>query len=403
MRNKLPKNWCECKLEDILEYEQPTKYIVENTEYSSRGTPVLTAGKSFILGYTNEKDGIFYGNVEPVIIFDDFTTASKLVNFPFKVKSSAMKILHAVQESNINFIYYLMQTIHYNSETHKRYWISEYSKQIINIPPLPEQERIVEKIEELFSEIDEGIKNLKTAQLQLKQYRQSVLKSAFEGKLYKATITNNMVRDIGTVITGSTPPTSHKEYYGHAYPFYKPSDLNAGYHTNKAFSYVSVKGFEISRKLPEKSILVTCIGATIGKTALIRETGICNQQINAIIPSEKYCPEFIYFYAISKEFQEKIKEKASATTLPILNKKNFEKLPFKYCSLPEQERIVEEIEKRFEVADEMERAIKESLEDAQKLKQSILKKAFSGQLVPQNPDDEPASALLEHIKAKLKK
>jgi len=109
MPNKLPLNWCECKFEDVLDYEQPTKYIVENTDYQDHGTAVLTAGKSFILGYTNEKEGIFDASKEPVIIFDDFTTASKIVKFPFKVKSSAMKILHPKTNINIDYIYYLMQ------------------------------------------------------------------------------------------------------------------------------------------------------------------------------------------------------------------------------------------------------------------------------------------------------
>ena len=89
----------EYTLDELLPYEQPTKYIVESTKYDdSYETPVLTAGKSFILGYTDEKEGIFEKDRLPVIIFDDFTTASQFVNFPFKVKSSAMKILNVNTE-----------------------------------------------------------------------------------------------------------------------------------------------------------------------------------------------------------------------------------------------------------------------------------------------------------------
>ena len=115
--------------------------------------PVLTAGKSFIIGYTNETRGI--KNDLPVIIFDDFTTDSKYVDFPFKVKSSAMKILTAEKDIiNTKFAFYVMQTIECDHETHKRYWISEYGKKIIGLPPLKEQLKIVNTIEYLFSLLD---------------------------------------------------------------------------------------------------------------------------------------------------------------------------------------------------------------------------------------------------------
>ena len=94
---QLPDGWCKCRLEDIVEYEQPQAYIVNSTDYDDRYlTPVLTAGKSFVIGYTNETEGIYQNT--PCIIFDDFTTDSKLVDFPFKVKSSAMKILKVADD-----------------------------------------------------------------------------------------------------------------------------------------------------------------------------------------------------------------------------------------------------------------------------------------------------------------
>ena len=148
----LPQGWAVCRLEDILDYEQPQAYIVNSTYYSDEyDTPVLTAGKSFIIGYTNETNGIC--DRLPVIIFDDFTTDSKLVDFPFKVKSSAMKILRTKGEINIDFIAYYMSITRLIGDTHKRYWISEYSKLLIPIPPYQEQLRIVETIETIFDEI----------------------------------------------------------------------------------------------------------------------------------------------------------------------------------------------------------------------------------------------------------
>ena len=143
------------KLGDILDYEQPTQYIVESVEYNNDyKTPVLTAGQSFILGYTNETQGIY--NKLPVIIFDDFTTASKYVDFPFKVKSSAMKILRVKNNdiADLRYVYYIMQNIKFNSETHKRYWISEYSNEEIPLPPISVQEEIVKELDAYQAIID---------------------------------------------------------------------------------------------------------------------------------------------------------------------------------------------------------------------------------------------------------
>ena len=144
----LPKGWTVCRLEDIVEYEQPTQYIVASTNYSNEyETPVLTAGKSFILGYTEETNGIY--DKLPAIIFDDFTTDSRLIDFPFKVKSSAMKILQVNKAININYVAYFMSVTRLVGDTHKRYWISEYSKLQIPIPPINEQNRIVQTIQDI--------------------------------------------------------------------------------------------------------------------------------------------------------------------------------------------------------------------------------------------------------------
>lgn len=150
---QLPSNWVYVSLEDIVDYDQPQPFIVNDTNYSEEySTPVLTAGKSFILGYTNEDFGIY--NKLPAIIFDDFTTDSHLVDFPFKVKSSAMKILTVKEGINVEFVSYFMSITRLFGDTHKRYWISEYSKLLIPIPPRSEQVRIVEKIKIFNEELD---------------------------------------------------------------------------------------------------------------------------------------------------------------------------------------------------------------------------------------------------------
>ena len=156
---KMPEGWAVCQLDSIISYEQPTPYIVKSTDYDDTyTTPVLTAGKSFIIGHTNETNGIY--EKLPCIIFDDFTTDSKLVDFPFKVKSSAMKILQVKEDINIEYIAMFMSITRLIGDTHKRYWISEYSKIEIPIPPQNEQDRIVKKVRLLLSRLDEIMENL---------------------------------------------------------------------------------------------------------------------------------------------------------------------------------------------------------------------------------------------------
>ena len=155
----MPQGWSVTNLETLLTYEQPTEYIVNSTDYKNEyPTPVLTAGKSFILGYTNETDSI-YSDL-PVIIFDDFTTESKFVNFPFKVKSSAMKILHINTDLVLpKYAFYLMQTVEVDHENHQRYWISVFSQEIVALPPLKEQYRILGTLEYYMEILDNIIRS----------------------------------------------------------------------------------------------------------------------------------------------------------------------------------------------------------------------------------------------------
>lgn len=407
--NKLPQVAIKCILDDVLKYEQPTKYIVKSTNYDdSYNTPVLTAGKSFIIGYTNETEGIC--NTLPVIIFDDFTTSSQYVDFPFKVKSSAMKILHATDEANIKYLYYLMQTIQHKADTHKRYWISEYSQREINLPSKPEQNKIVEKIEEEFGKIDEGVEKLKLAQEQIKQYRQSVLKSAFDGKIYKTTEWEEVYfKDIV-----------------HSYKNGLSKRNGNGNVSTVVLRLADIDGFNISLQnlrrinLTEKEIenysidyndmLIIRVNGSediVGKFILYNLEAqfiYCDHLIRLKYNQDLILPKFLFYYAQTPVVRDYIKKnKVSTAGQNTVNQTVLNAMKIFLPTIKEQEQVIREIEKRFEVANEVERVITENLEKAEQLKQSILKKAFEGRLVPQDPTDQPASELLAQIQAERKK
>lgn len=169
-------DWEEVALGDVLDYEQPTKYIVNSTDYSSEHkTPVLTAGKSFILGFTDEDFGIFSENL-PVIIFDDFATSSKFVDFPFKVKSSAMKILKTKRSGDkLSLIHEMIKEIRYTAENHQRHWISIFSAFNVQMPSQEEQQ----KIASLLSSLDAKIQKTSSQIEQMETFKKGLLQQMF--------------------------------------------------------------------------------------------------------------------------------------------------------------------------------------------------------------------------------
>ncbi|EHG1328439.1 restriction endonuclease subunit S [Vibrio vulnificus] len=170
--------WKKVELGELLDYKQPTPYLVKSTEYSSEySTPVLTAGKTFILGYSNEDFGIFSEEL-PAIIFDDFTTASKFVDFPFKAKSSAMKILIAKEGVSIKYVYEAMQVLNYPVGGHQRHWISIFANLVIGLPEPEEQQ----KIASVFTAADKEIEVLEAKLDHLKDEKKALMQQLLTGK-----------------------------------------------------------------------------------------------------------------------------------------------------------------------------------------------------------------------------
>lgn len=371
----------EYTLGEVLSYEQPTKYIVKSTKYDdSYHTPVLTAGKSFIIGYTNETDGIY--DTLPVIIFDDFTTSSQYVNFKFKVKSSAMKILTPNTDLVMpKYIYYRMQIINIDHSTHKRYWIQQYSKIKLSIPPMTDQERIVAHIEELFSELDAGVETLKKTKAQLEVYRQAVYSSCFDSL-------NDMhlITDFFSISSGLTKNSKRS-----AYPLTMPYLRVANVYYNRLdlseIKTIGVKEDEISDKLLEKDDLLFVEGNgsknQIGRVAIwdgsIKK---CLHQ-NHIIKGRPFgdmLAQYALYFLISKYGRKQILQVASSTSgLYTLSTGKISNLMIPYCPLKQQQLIINEIESRLSVCNNIEQTIDAALEQAKALRYSILKEAFEGE------------------------
>lgn len=368
----------EYELGELLPYEQPSAYIVESTDYNdSYKTPVLTAGKSFILGYTNETEGIF--DKLPVIIFDDFTTATQYVNFKFKVKSSAMKILNINTELVLpKYIFYRMQTIQFDYSTHKRYWIQQYSKIKVSIPPLSEQERIVTRIEELFSELDKAVETLQTTKQQLAVYRQAVLKEAFSHISYKKPI-----REMTTIVTSGSRGWA-KYYADFGARFIRITDLTRDRISlkNDNIQYVSLpEKAEGTRSLLYPNDVLISITADLGSIALIPENieeAYINQHIALVRLTNPTQGEYMAWYLKSEWGQgDLLKNKRGGGKLG-LGLDDIRNTPVPVVSDEIARKTLEKIESRLSVCESIEQTVDTALAQADAMRQSILKQAFEG-------------------------
>jgi len=330
----MKNNWPIKKLGDVLEYEQPTNYLVSSTDYKDEYlTPVLTAGKSFILGNTNEKNGIFPKEKLPVIIFDDFTTAIKFVDFPFKVKSSAMKILHAKKnDADIGFLFYKMLTIKFAHDQHKRYWISECSNLKISLPPIRIQKQIVDRLDKIAeAQKLNGDLVQKTDEL-----FQSLLHRELNpvGKNWEV----KKLSEVGEIITGTTPSTKNREYWSGEFLWATPTDIKENtFMLTDTPKKLSREGYERTRPVPKNAILVTCI-ASIGKMAIAGKEMATNQQINSIVCSKNSDPLFVFF-SLQKD-KKKLISLGKTTAVPIINKSEFGRIKIFLPPLEIQKQIV---------------------------------------------------------------
>ncbi|EAK3996775.1 restriction endonuclease subunit S [Campylobacter coli] len=262
-------------------------------------------------------------------------------------------------------------------------------KQIeIPLPPLKKQERIVGILDESFAKIDESIKILEQDLLNLDELMQSALQKAFNP--LKDNVKENYklpqswewksLGEIGEIITGTTPSKNNPNFYGNEYPLFKPSDLNGDMIIKYASDNLSKLGFDNARNLPKDTILVVCIGASIGKVGLSGVNGSCNQQINAIIPNSAFTSKYLFFVCLSNYFQTILKKNASQTTLPIINKTEFSKLQIPLPPLKEQEQIASHLDELSSHVKNLKQNYQAQIKNLQELKNSLLDKAFKGNL-----------------------
>jgi type I restriction enzyme, S subunit len=371
--------WRKIALGEILDYEQPTKYIVESTDYKDEyETPVLTAGKSFLLGYTNETKGIYEN--PPVIIFDDFTTSSQYVDFKFKVKSSAMKLLTPKNDLiNIKFVFLAMQRLRFDITRHKRYYLSAY--QNLKIPmPFNDGKPDIEKQKQIVAIIEKA-EDLKNKREKASELANEYLKAVFNEMFLKG--------DFERVELGSVCEINPKKSEISNFDddlkisFLGMTDIGEKgeiYREESKKLVDVIKGFTYFKKGDVLFAKITpCMENGKGAIARIKNNiGFGSTEFHVLRPNKKINNQFIYFLLSLKNIRKFAESNMTGSAGQKRVPKSFlEQLKIPLPSIELQEKfasIVKEIEKLKEQQ-------KNSKENIDELFDSLVKKAFAGELI----------------------
>lgn len=343
------------KIENLTNFEQPTKYIVKSTKYNEEyAIPVLTAGQSFILGYTNEQNGIYNASKEkPVIIFDDFTGAFKWVDFPFKVKSSAIKIITAKNnKTTIRYLYHMMGFLKFYSNEHKRLWISMYSQFKVAVPPLEVQCEIVHILDDFTLLSAELSAELKARQKQFRYFEEKLL---FNNNFKKVKLADLCIVNQGLQIPinqrKKTP--AENRYFYITVQFLKGGDEK--YYIENPQSNVICK---------KEDILVTRTGST-GKIITGVE-GCFHNNFFKVEPNERILKRYLYFVLNSKRMYNKMIRAASGGTVPDLPHKKFYNLEIFLPNIDEQKKIINVLERFEKLCNDISEGLPAEIEARQK-------------------------------------
>lgn len=266
----------------------------------------------------------------------------------------------------------------------------------IPVPPMAEQKRIVKKIEELFGVIDRDIQRLADTLEQLSQFRQSVLEKLLNNPVYPQISFNDGIEKI---IGGSTPSKTVSAYYEGHIPFMTVKDMTSPRPQDTAWHITQEAVDNCSTHIIPANTLITATRVGLGKTVLMPFPVAINQDLKALVLNKNKVNTRFFEFILNAKTTEII-SKSRGTTVKGITLEDFKSIKFYLPTLPEQQKIVDEIEKAFRSADKVQKAVQNALEEAKKLKQSILKKAFAGELVPQDPNDKPVN--LPVLKGKTK-
>ena len=337
------------ELGSLLSYEQPTKYLVSSTAYSDDyETPVLTAGKTFILGYTNDEEGFYPSSPEaPVIIFDDFTTDFKWVDFPFKAKSSAMKMLHANgPQWNLRYVFHAMQTLSFVPQGHKRHWIGVYSHLEIPVPPMEIQKEIVKVLDSFITLEAELEAELEARKAQYGYYRNQLLSIVSLEQMDDDDVPIRQLKDVADIGGGHTPPKSDSSNYDNGcIPWVTSKDVKEP-HLSTTGIAISKSGARSLTLYPRDSIVVVLRSGILKRhfpVAMLDVPMTVNQDIKAVTvrDEDRLLPRFLFHCIDSQGNKILAASHRAGGTVDSVPLDDFKRVQIPVPSLATQQKVVD--------------------------------------------------------------
>ena len=351
---------------------------IQRKDFLNEGKfPIVSQEAAFTNGHWDDEADVFKV-ATPVVIFGDHTQVLKYVDFDFVLGADGVKILQPQDFLRPKFFFYQLQAAEMPTLGYSRHYrlLKELA---IGVPSLAEQQRIVGVLDEAFAGLAtaqaHADKNLQNARALYESHLQSVFTKKGEGWVEKR------LEEIGTTQTGSTPKTSDRANYGDFISFVKPADFNSDGTLDYESDGLSKKGLNGARKVAAGSVLMVCIGATIGKCGYCDRDVTTNQQINALTPVATVSHTFVYYQMLTSEFQRRVLLSSSQATLPIINKSKWSALTVSLPpTLEEQKRIAAKFDALVTEAQRLENIYQQKLAALVALKKSLLHQAFSGEL-----------------------
>jgi type I restriction enzyme, S subunit len=465
---KLPTSWEKITFNESVDVVSDGGVRIKQKDYLPNGeTPVIDQGDGLIGGYTDQESARI-SNSLPLIIFGDHTRRLKFVKFPFAVGADGVKIFNPIELWDKRFLFLQLGTVDLEDRGYGRHY-QHLRKVVLALPPKREQTRIVEKLEELLSDLDAGVAELKAAQKKLAQYRQSLLKAAVEGTLTAEWRKHNSPQETGAQLLerilkerrarwetkqlakfaeqGKIPPKGWQdkyvepvrpdtrqlselpdgwiwatldqltefitsgsrgwaEYYAsEGATFIRSQNINKDRLDLTDIAFVNPpRSSEGARTLVQlDDLLLTITGANVGKSALVEKVlgeAYVSQHVALIRPVETALSRYMHLYLMAGAGgRGQLNKEAYGAGKPGLN---LEQVASVSIPLPCEEEVVlllNELAGHLDAEARQRNAIANALSQSAAQRKNILKAAFSGQLVPQDPNDEPASVLLERIRA----
>lgn len=338
--------------------------------------PVIGQGAEDIEGWTNRDDLLVAPN-PAVVLYGGHTRRAKHVSEPF-VPGPNVKILRPVSAVDSKFLFYFLTHLPIESRGYADHF-SLVRKSEVPVPPLPEQRRIVSTLDEAFEDTAIARANAEKNLQNARDLFRSHLHSVFTDR--RDVWVERRLTQVGATQTGSTPKTADRANYGDFIPFVKPADFNQDGTLDYEHDGLSEQGLAKARRVAKDSVLMVCIGATIGKCGYSDRHVTTNQQINAVTPVHDVSHKFIYYQMMTDSFQRSVMLSSSQATLPIISKSRWGALPVWLPPTPlEQEHIAAQLDRLCAVTRRLEAIYQAKLAALDELKRSLLHQAFSGQL-----------------------